>query len=487
MSESPPMPVIRKGSSITLRCIGLILSLTLSYSHAAQFNDTPVNRDANKPNIVIILADDLGYADVSYNGGTAATPNIDRLANEGVKLQRFYACPLCSPTRAGLMTGRWPIRYGMAEAVITPWRKWGLPTTEQTLADMLATAGYERRGAFGKWHLGHHRKELLPLNRGFTHFTGCYNGSFDYFTHKRANQLDWHRNWETNRDEGYVTDLIGREAVRFIEESPTDKPFFCYVPFTVPHLPLQAKEQDIAKYQHIENERQRVYLAMLDSMDQVIGQILKAIDDKGIADNTVVLFMSDNGGVSFANNGPYRGSKSSTYEGGIRVPAVIRWPNGIKGGGRAIDAMMGYIDVYPTLKAIAGGTETDPNPLDGINLLPIIRDQKTAPKRKWFTYVAQGTPSNKFALTEGPWKLVLVNGLPVDADFEKPNSPPTIELFHLDRDPSEKTNLITKEPERVATMLKELQEHYRLKISGIPHYREGADDFIAPKDWVITE
>ena len=254
------MPGIRKGSSITLRCIGLILSLTLSYSHAAQSNDTPVNRDANKPNIVIILADDLGYADVSYNGG-----------------------------------------------------------------------------------------------------------------------------------------------------------------------------------------------------------------------------------VSFANNGPYRGSKSLTYEGGIRVPAVIRWPNGIKGGGRAIDAMMGYIDVYPTLKAIAGGTETDPNPLDGINLLPIIRDQKTAPKRKWFTYVAQGTPSNKFALTEGPWKLVLVNGLPVDADLEKPNSPPTIELFHLDRDPSEKTNLITKEPERVATMLKELQEHYRLKISGIPHYREGADDFIAPKDWVIAE
>ncbi|MDA0347923.1 MAG: arylsulfatase [Verrucomicrobia bacterium] len=486
MIESLPVPDNQQGCSVMLRYIGLILALTCGQSQAAQADNTSGNRHTDKPNIVIILADDLGYADVGYNGGVAATPNIDRLASEGVKLQRFYVCPLCSPTRAGLMTGRWPIRYGMAESVITPWRKWGLPTTELTLADMLASAGYERRGAFGKWHLGHFQKQLLPLNRGFTHFTGCYNGSFDYFTHKRENQLDWHRNWETNHDEGYVTDLIGREAVRFIEESPTDKPFFCYVPFTVPHLPLQAKEQDIAKYKHIDNERQRVYSAMLESMDQVTGQILKAIDDKGITDNTVVLFMSDNGGVSFANNGPYRGSKSSTYEGGIRVPAVIRWPNGIQGGGRTMDALMGYIDVYPTLKAIAGVTSVDPNPLDGIDLIPIIRGEKSAPKRKWFTYVAQGTPSNKFALTEGPWKLVLVNGLPDQANLKTPDGPLTIELFHLDRDPTEKTNLIASEPERTAAMLKDLQEHYRLKIPGIPDYLEGADGFVAPKDWVIT-
>ena len=197
--------------------------------------------------------------------------------------------------------------------------------------------------------------------------------------------------------------------------------------------------------------------------------------------------MSDNGGIGLANNGPYRGSKSSTYEGGIRVPAIIRWPNGIQGGGRAINAMMGYIDVYPTFKDIAGLTAIDSNPLDGINLLPIIRGQKTAPIRKWFTYVAQGTPSNKFALTEGPWKLVLVNELPAHADLGKPNGPPTIELFHLDRDPAEKTNLLTSEPERFAAMLKDLQEHYQLKIPGIPHYREGADNFTAPNDWVIAD
>jgi len=148
---------------------------------------------------------------------------------------------------------------------------------------------------------------------------------------------------------------------------------------------------------------------------------------------------------------------------------------------------MGYIDVYPTLKSIAGVTTADPNSLDGINLLPLIQGKAKATPRKWFSYVAQGTPSNKFALTEGPWKLVLVNGLPAQADPAKPKGPPSIELFQLDRDPAEKNNLVMEEPERTAAMLKDLRAHYRLKISGIPHYREGADSFKAPKDWVIRE
>lgn len=487
MTHSPLISAISGMRFRMLRSLGLFLLIAYAHPAEAQSDKRSANPSIDPPNIVLILADDLGYADVGYNGGEADTPNIDQLASEGVKLQRFYVAPLCSPTRAGLMTGRWPIRFGMAESVITPWRKWGLPTTEQTLAEMLATAGYDRRGAFGKWHLGHHKKELLPLNRGFTHFTGCYNGSFDYFTHKREKELDWHLNWETNHDEGYVTDLIGRAAVRFIEESPTDKPFFCYVPFTVPHLPFQAKEQDIAKYQHIKNKNLRIYMAMLDSMDQVTGQILQAIKDKGIADNTVVIFLSDNGGISLANNGIYRGAKSSTYEGGIRVPAIIRWPNGIQGGGRELEDVMGYIDVYPTLKAMAGLTSADPNPLDGINLLPIIRGEKEAPQRKWFSYVAQGNPSNKFALHDGPWKLVLVNGLPDQADLTKPKGKPSVELFHLGRDTAEKNNLVMQEPDRAAAMLKDLREHYRLKIAGIPHYRFGAEDFVAPKDWVISE
>jgi len=444
-----------------------------------------------KPNIIIILADDLGWADVGYHGGRISTPSIDRLAREGVRLENFHACPLCSPTRAGLMTGRWPIRYGMGESVITPWRKYGLPTSERTLADLVAKAGYERRGAIGKWHLGHYRKELLPLNRGFTHFYGHYNGAFDYFTHKREGQLDWHRNFETSRDEGYSTDLIGREAARFIGESPVGKPFFLYVPFNAPHLPLQAKEQDIAKYSEIDNEKKRIYAAMVDSMDQAIGRILKAVDDKGIAENTFVLFFSDNGGISYGDNRPWRGGKGAVYEGGIRVPAVVRWPDGISAG-RSVDAMMGYIDVYPTVKRIAGVTEADPNPLDGRDMLDVIRGNAKAPKRDWFSYIAQGNP-DKTAICDGAWKLVVMGGSVLDVTLDRATQPgdskakPSVELFRLDRDLAEQTNLVAQHPEIVARLLERLKEFRRLKISGVPEYREGRKGFRAPKDWVIRQ
>jgi len=444
-----------------------------------------------KPNIIIILADDLGWADVGYHGGRIATPNIDRLAREGVRLENFHACPLCSPTRAGLMTGRWPIRYGMGEAVITPWRKYGLPTTERTLADLVAKAGYERRGAFGKWHLGHYKKKYLPLNRGFTHFYGHYNGMFDYFTHKREGELDWHRNFETCRDEGYSTDLIGREAARFIDESPIDKPFFLYVPFNAPHLPLQAKEQDIARYSKIGDEKKRIYAAMVDSMDQAIGKILETIDAKGITDNTFVLFFSDNGGTRYGDNGPWRGGKGAVYEGGVRVPAVVRWPARIRGG-NIVDAMMGYIDVYPTVKSIAGITEPDPNPLDARDMLEVFRGKAKAPKRDWFSYIAQGNP-DKTAVCDGTWKLVVLGGSVLDVKLDKATlrgdskTKPSVELFRLDRDPGEQTNLASQHPETVAQLLKRLKEFRSLKIDGVPDFRQGRKGFKAPKDWVIKE
>lgn len=249
-----------------------------------------VEVDEQKPNIVIIVADDLGWKDVGYHEGNIATPNLDRLAAEGVQLENWHVAPLCSPTRAGLMTGRWPIRYGMGESVITPWRKWGLPTTEQTIADLLAVAGYERRGMVGKWHIGHYKKELLPLNRGFNSFYGHYNGALDYFTHQREGELDWHRNFETSHDEGYSTDLIGREAAIFIDKSPADKPFFLYVAFNAPHDPMQAQAADLAKYANVDGENRRIYSAMVDSMDQAIGVVLEALEKKKIADNTFVLF-----------------------------------------------------------------------------------------------------------------------------------------------------------------------------------------------------
>jgi len=441
------------------------------------------------PNVVIILADDLGWGDVGYNGGHIDTPNMDRLAREGVRMENFHVCPLCSPTRAGLMTGRWPIRYGMGESVITPWRRHGLPTTEKTLADLAAEAGYERRGIVGKWHLGHYRKEFHPLNRGFTHFYGHYNGALDYFTHIREAERDWHRNGEASRDEGYGTDLLGREAASFIEDSPAAQPFFLYVPFSAPHLPLQAKEEDIAKYAHIENERKRIYAAMVDSLDQAIGKILTAIDARGIADDTLVLFFSDNGPIGIAENGPWRGQKGTVYEGGIRVPAVMRWPARVSGD-RSVDDLMGYIDVYPTLKRIFGITSPDPNPLDGLDMLDVIRGRAEAPRREWYSYIAQGRP-DRTAVCDGSWKLVVVGGSVLDVSLEKalensdPKEGPTVELFRLDQDPGETENIASRHPDITARLWARLREFRSFKLEDIPDFQEGRKGFKAPKDWGI--
>jgi arylsulfatase B len=444
---------------------------------------------AARPNIVILLADDLGWADVGYHGAKTATPNIDRLAGDGVRLEDFLVCPLCSPTRAGLMTGRWPIRSGMGESVITPWRRYGLPTTERTLADMMAKAGYERRGVIGKWHLGHYEKKFLPLNRGFTHFYGHYNGAVDYFTHEREGELDWHRGFETCRDEGYTTDLIGRESVRFIDESPADKPFFLYVPFNAPHLPLQAKEEDLAKYTHIEDKKKRTYAAMVDSMDQAIGKILHALQAKGLADNTFVLFLSDNGAIELGDNGSWRSTKGSVYEGGIRVPAAVRWPAGIQGG-RTVQGRMGLIDIFPTLKRIAGLADSDPNPLDGRDVLDVIRGKAEAPKRDWFSYIAQGSPEQA-SLHDGIWKLVVRGGSVLDVALDGAGrridrqSKTSVELFRLDQDPGEHTDLASQHPDVVARLLERLKAFRRLKPDGVPEYTPRPQGFKAPKDWEI--
>lgn len=201
-----------------------------------------------KPNVVIILADDLGWGDVGYHGSTIQTPNIDRLAADGIELDRHYAASVSSPTRAGLMTGRYPSRFGIRETVIPPWRDYGLPVEERTMADMLADNGYEDRAILGKWHLGHGRLAYYPLNRGFTHFYGHLNGAIDYFNHEREGELDWHNDWDSSYDEGYSTDLLTTEAVRCIEDYSKDGPYFLYVAYNAPHSPYQAPEDEIAEH-----------------------------------------------------------------------------------------------------------------------------------------------------------------------------------------------------------------------------------------------
>ena len=459
----------------TVPMIGLAAGFTAVTS--AALGDAP---GFAKPNLLIILADDLGYADVGFNGGTTfATPNIDRLAKTGVILGDFRACPMCSPTRAGLMTGRWPLRFGMMRAVVPPWSRYGLPPGEKTIADLLATAGYERRGIIGKWHLGHAQREFLPLNHGFSSFYGHYNGAIDYFTHEREGECDWHRNWLTVHEKGYSTDLLGDEAARFIKESPPGKPWFLYLPFNAPHAPYEAKEVDLQKYPQLKRPVRRTYAAMVDCLDQAIGRVLAAVESRPDATNTLILFFSDNGGIlRVSSNKPWRGGKLSVYEGGIRVCAAIRWPAGGLTGGRHFDGPIGYIDVLPTLLAAAGMKA--PDNVDGVDFLPALRGESKLPERPWFSYMHQSEKAAG-AVNEGRWKLI------AKGDFfaEQSATAPEFELYDLVVDPRERTDLSANHPEEVRQMREKLREFGKLRKPGVGPYSEGREGFHAPKGWVI--
>lgn len=433
-----------------------------------------------KPNILIIVADDMGFADAGFNGGKViATPNLDRLAATGVNLTDFRACPMCSPTRAGLMTGRWPLRFGMMRAVVPPWSRYGIPAEESTLPELLAGAGYTQRGMVGKWHLGHARREFLPLANGFTRFYGHYNGALDYFTHERDGETDWHHDDRTVKEPGYSTDLIGAEAARFVRDATAGQPWLLYVPFNAPHGPFQAKEEDLKKYAQLEGDR-RAYAAMVDSMDQAIGRILAAVDARPDAANTLILFFSDNGGIPKvgSSNSPYRGAKLTVYEGGTRVCAAMRWPAGGVSGGKRFDGRVGYIDVLPTVLAAAGATL--PGNLDGVNFLPALRGTAPLPERAWFSYMHQNEDAHA-SVHLGKWKLV------AHGDFfaEQPAAKPVFELYDLGTDIAEKTDLAAREPQLVAQLHRRLREFGTWQMPGVGPYTEGRDGFVAPKDWIV--
>lgn len=436
-----------------------------------------------RPNVLIIVADDLGRADVGFMGAKdIKTPNLDRFAASGIRLDRFYACPVCSPTRAGLLTGRWPIRYGLMKAVIPPWSDFGLARTEATLAELLARQNYERRGMVGKWHLGHHQRAMLPLQRGFTHYYGHYNGAVDYFTHEREGELDWHRQAEPAREPGYATDLLAEAAVRFIAESPEGSPWLLYAAFNAPHDPLQAKPADLEKYSHLTGKR-RAYAAMVDSLDQAIGRVLAAVEMRKDADNTLILFMSDNGGVApAADNQPFRGGKFEVYEGGIRVCAAIRWNARGWNAGQTCEDMLGYIDIAPTVLAAAGATlPGGERAFDGIDLAPILERKNASPDRPWFSYFAQGGRPAGAAVTQGEWKLVHVGG-----DVLQAEKAGKVELYNLREDPAEQNNVAAGNPERVAALAARLENFGVLGIEGVSEYSKGRKGFVAPKDWTIT-
>ncbi|MCA8995797.1 MAG: arylsulfatase, partial [Planctomycetaceae bacterium] len=298
------------------------------------------------PNIVHIVVDDLGWKDVGFNGATdIQTPNIDNLASGGARLTQFYTQSMCTPTRAALMTGRYPFRYGLQTIVIPGPANYGLDTAEFLLPQCLKEAGYST-AIIGKWHLGHADMKYWPRQRGFDYQYGAMIGEVDYYTHSDAGVLDWFRDNKPLDEAGYTTQLIGADAVRFIHRQSAAKPFYLYLTFNAPHTPYQAPQEYVDRFQNIAEPTRRIYAGMVACLDDEIGKIVQALADKGFRENTLLLFHSDNGGTKNAmfagqmtdlsktvlpcDNGPYRDGKGSLYEGGNRVAACANWPGKIK-------------------------------------------------------------------------------------------------------------------------------------------------------------
>ena len=426
-----------------------------------------VAAQAKRPNVLLIVADDLGARDTSFQGGTIPTPHLDRIAREGVRFDQFCCYPLCTPSRAALMTGRNPVRYGLIYSVIRPWSPYGVPTEELMLSEVLRREGYQT-AIVGKWHLGHAHKRQLPNARGFDHFYGHVNAEIDYFEHTEMGGLDWQRNGRGVREKGYSTELMGNEAIRWLGRRDRNKPFFLYLPFNAVHGPMQAPAEAIAKFAGIENPKRRIYAAMTDLMDAQIGRILDLLDAEGSAADTLVMFLSDNGGAtgSGADNRPFRNGKLSCYEGGLRVPAALRWPGRVPKGGM-IPEWMTVLDVFPTLCSALGVVSGGGLPLDGVDMWPVVTASGKTPERDFFVACKRNeTLDFQYGLRTSEWKLVQT----VD-----PQQKTTLELFNLREDVEEKNNVAGREPDVLSRLSAELERwkklhpHASVDSSMMPH------------------
>lgn len=412
---------------------------------------------ASRPNFVHIVADDLGWKDVGFNGCLdIKTPHIDKLAQEGATFSQFYVQPMCTPTRAALMTGRYPYRYGLQTAVIPSVSDYGLDTSEYLMPQCLKDAGY-KTAIIGKWHLGHADKKYWPRQRGFDYQYGAMIGELDYFTHDEHGVLDWFRDNEPVHEEGYTTQLIGADAVRYIENQDADTPFYLYLTFNAPHTPYQAPQDYIDRYKEIEDPTRRTYAAMVACLDDEIGRVVDALDRKGLRDNTLIIFHSDNGGTKNAmfagvmadvskikipcDNGPYRDGKGSLFEGGTRVCALANWPGQIQPG--KVNGLIHAVDLFPTLAALAGASTEKSKPLDGVNVWDVIAKGSPSPR----TEIVYNVEPFRAAVRQGDWKLIWRTMLPSSAD-----------LYNLAVDPSESDNVAASHPDIVAGMKIRLDE-----------------------------
>ncbi|MHC4380613.1 MAG: arylsulfatase B [Planctomycetota bacterium] len=439
--------------------------------------------DPLPPDIILILADDLGWGDWQPTGGPMLTPNLMRLCEEGTRLDRYYTYPLCTPTRAALMSGRSPMQFRMAFSPLRRWESRSLPRDVTTLPQFLKTSGY-RTALVGKWHLGHMEPWMLPNQRGFDHFYGFVTGAIHYFTHKSGNAgRDWQRNGAPLDEKGYSTTLFGAEAARWIGEQEKDQPLFLYLPFNAPHGPLMAPGSFTKPYREMVAEDRAKYCGMVAAMDEAIGEVLAAVEARGRADQTMVIFVSDNGGSlrESGSNGDLRGNKGSTYEGAIRVPGVVRWPGKVPAGVVSHD-LIDVMDWVPTLVS-AAGMEV-PAELDGQDVLQRLHAPTTDPtataSRDDLFYTALTTASVSYAVIRWPWKCVV--------KIRNKNGQVFQQLYRLDTDPLEETNLRTEFPELTEDLVTVLKAWMQQQLPGESFERPTeAVGTPVPKGWVEPE
>jgi len=393
---------------------------------------------ARRPNILVIVADDQGFADLGVQGcKDIPTPHIDSLASSGIRCTSGYVSgPYCSPTRAGLMAGRYQERFGHEfnpGPAATAGAEVGLPLTETTLAERLKAAGYAT-GIVGKWHLGYAEK-FHPQKRGFEEYFGFLGGAHSY--------IDWEgdtRNRILRGDapvveQTYLTDAFGREALAYLERHKgQDKPFFLYLAFNAVHLPLQATQKYLDRFSAITDPRRRTYAAMTSAMDDAVGEVLKKVRQTGLEENTLIFYISDNGGppANASSNAPLRGHKAQTLEGGIRVPWIVQWKGHLPAG-KTYDQPVIQLDIYATALAVAGVKITPDMKLDGVNLLPYLKGEDTRPPHEAL-YWRFG---RQMAIRLGDWKLV------------RHNLSDEMELYNLRDDIGESKDLAKSNPEKL--------------------------------------
>lgn len=470
-------------------CVLLLQILLLSTNaHGKELAVKPeADAKPRQPNIVLIMADDLGWNDLGYQGSEIKTPQVDRLAANGLQLDRFYVQPSCSPTRASLMTGKSSLRLGITGA-LTILNDKGLPLEHQLLPQYLKGAGY-RTGLIGKWHLGFKQRDYLPTSRGFDYFYGHLTGGIGYWDHVHGEALDWQRNNDVIREDGYSTHLLAADAERFIENHKPEQPFFLFLSFNAPHLPNEAPESTVADYQFVPDSKRRVHAAMITELDNAIGRVIATLEQQDILDETLVWFMSDNGGanptafsprlVSMAStldewfdrqplplkqleflktnildgrgdNQPLRKAKRSIYEGGVRVPSFIYWHGHLDS--RVVTEMISIEDVTPTLLSLLQ-QNTQHQQFDGVNRWPMLRYGENTIADDFAVMSPEGE-----ALFRYPWKLIQLG----TDEFE---------LYELESDPLETDNLAKDYPDKVKELAAALQNVPRGARVNIPFWK----------------